>query len=425
MTLALGIDIGTSGIRTAVVAEDGRVLGMARAGHGDHAADDPARALGWWQAVEAAVAAQIAHLRDAGHDPLRIRDLAIDGTSGTMLLVDADLNPVTPALMYDSSGFGAAADIIAAVRNRAPDPASAAARALHLVTLDRGAGRAVHLMHQADFILARFAGGAVGSDDNNALKLGWDPERTQWPGWLVDAGMPERLLPKIHRPGTALGPIARDVADALGLSPDLVVHAGTTDSIAAFLATGAAAVGDAVTSLGTTLALKLVSSRRIEDPARGVYSHRLGDAWLAGGASNTGGGALAAHFTPDAIAGLSARIDPNRPTGLDYYPLPRPGERFPVNDPGLAPRLSPRPDDPVVFLQAMMEGVAAIEAEGYRALVDLGAEPPTRIFTCGGGAQNAAWTCIRARHLPAPVIGAPETEAAVGAARLARSTLID
>lgn len=36
---------------------------------------------------------------------------------------------------------------------------------------------------------------------------------------------------------------------------------------------------------------------------------------------------------------------------LDYYPLLRPGERFPVNDPGLPPRLTPRPEDDAVFLQ--------------------------------------------------------------------------
>jgi len=51
--------------------------------------------------------------------------------------------------------------------------------------------------------------------------------------------------------------------------------------------------------------------------------------WLAGGASNSGGAALLAHFTPDRMAELSPRIDPETDTGLDYYPLPAPGERFP------------------------------------------------------------------------------------------------
>lgn len=36
---------------------------------------------------------------------------------------------------------------------------------------------------------------------------------------------------------------------------------------------------------------------------------------------------------------------------LDYYPLTKPGERFPVNDPAMQPRLTPRPEDDARFLQ--------------------------------------------------------------------------
>ena len=53
------------------------------------------------------------------------------------------------------------------------------------------------------------------------------------------------------------------------------VIAGTTDSIAAFVAARCTDVGDAVTSLGSSLALKLVSETRVDDSAKGVYSHRL------------------------------------------------------------------------------------------------------------------------------------------------------
>lgn len=42
--------------------------------------------------------------------------------------------------------------------------------------------------------------------------------------------------------------------------------------------------GQAVTSLGSTLAVKLLSEVPVEDSARGIYSHRLGDLWLVGSA---------------------------------------------------------------------------------------------------------------------------------------------
>lgn len=55
-----------------------------------------------------------------------------------------------------------------------------------------------------------------------------------------------------------------------------MVCGGTTDSIAAFVAAGVSQVGEAVTSLGSTMAVKLLSEERVDDAAYGVYSHRLG-----------------------------------------------------------------------------------------------------------------------------------------------------
>ncbi len=132
-----------------------------------------------------------------------------------------------------------------------------------------------------------------------------------------------------------------DAAGRFGLPLDVAVVAGTTDGCAAFLASCASQPGDGVTSLGTTLTLKLLSDRPVFAPAYGIYSHRIGDQWLAGGASNTGGAVLAKFFSNDDIARLTPQIDPDRSTGLDFYPLARPGERFPINDPAYRPRRSP------------------------------------------------------------------------------------
>ena len=57
------------------------------------------------------------------------------------------------------------------------------------------------------------------------------------------------------------------------------------DSVAAFVAAGVSQPGEAVTSLGSTLAVKLLSEARVDDAATGVYSHRLGSTWLVGAAS--------------------------------------------------------------------------------------------------------------------------------------------
>jgi sugar (pentulose or hexulose) kinase len=196
--------------------------------------------------------------------------------------------------------------------------------------------------------------------------------------------------------------------------------AGTTDSNAATLAAGIDRPGDAVTSLGSTLVVKLCSDRPIFAARYGVYSHRIGDYWLTGGASNSGGGVLRQYFSDSELEELSRQIDPGRPLDLHYYPLIVAGERFPESDPDKQPCLQPRPQARHQFLQAMLEGIADIEAAGYTRLAELGAPFPQRVFSAGGGASNAAWRAIRERKLGVPVQTARHTESAYGAALIAR-----
>jgi sugar (pentulose or hexulose) kinase len=181
--------------------------------------------------------------------------------------------------------------------------------------------------------------------------------------------------------------------------------------------------GEAVTSLGSTLVLKLLSDTRVESSEHGVYSHWFGSRWLAGGASNAGCAVLRQFFDDRTLAALSAKIDPTVASPLDYVPLPRAGERFPVNDPALAPRLTPRPQDDAEFLHGLLESLARIEARGYALLAELGASPLRRVETAGGGAKNQVWATIRQRLLGVPVARAAHTEAAYGSALLARDGL--
>jgi sugar (pentulose or hexulose) kinase len=224
----------------------------------------------------------------------------------------------------------------------------------------------------------------------------------------------------VRIPGTVLGSVADDIAGRLGLPRGVQVIAGTTDGVAAFLATGASEIGDAVTSLGSTLVVKMLSNAPLFDAASGVYSHRLGDLWLPGGASNTGGAALLRFFTMERMAELTPRLRPDRPTGLAYYPLPAPGERFPIRDPEKPSVTEPRPDDDALFFQGLLEGIAEVEATAYERLRALGAPPVRSVRTVGGGAQNPAWTAIRARRLGIAMPEPVSLEAAYGAALLAR-----
>jgi sugar (pentulose or hexulose) kinase len=413
MAYALGLDFGTSGARAAAVNRQGQLVAQAQVGF------DPYES--WATRCHRALEALMAAIPEAvKQDTIAI---ACNGTSGTVLLCDGAGQVLTEPLLYnDDRGQSILSELqtIAPADCIALSATSSWAKVnwwrQHLALDTWQSAR--YLLHQGDWLAYQFHGQLGVSDYHNALKLGYDVGTLAYPNWL--RSRPEAsLFPNVLAPGDDIGSITAAAAERYGLPCHCRVRAGTTDSIAAFLASGANQPGQAVTSLGSTLVLKLLSQTRVDDRASGLYSHRLGDLWLVGGASNTGGAVLKHFFSDADLVRLSRNIDPDHPTGLDYYPLLQPGERFPISDPRYPPRLTPRPEDPAQFLQGLLEAMARIEAQGYEHLVALGASPLTQVWTAGGGAQNPAWTAIRQRQLPVPVAAAPETEAAVGTARLA------
>ena len=420
--LYLGIDFGTSGVRAIAIDSQEQIAAEARAPlpapirTGRGAEQAPAH---WWQALSEvldAVAAQI--------DLQRISRLAVDGTSGTLLVADQHGTPLGPALMYNDGRSLAEAKRIAAVapqHSAAHGATSALAKLLHL----NPGQEARYALHQADWIVGKLTGHFGISDENNCLKLGYDPSDKHWPAWLDKLGIRRQLLPRVVTPGTPIGPLTTSIQQRFGFSPKAQLVAGTTDSTAAFMATGASQVGEAVTSLGSTLVMKVIADRPIFSPRHGVYAQPLGEKWLVGGGSNSGGAVLLQHFSKAQMAQMTPELNPHRPTGLDFYPLNTPGERFPVSDPQLPPRLSPKPEQDLVFFQAMLEGMAHIELQGYRLLAQLGAPYPDSVRSAGGGSHNPAWTTIRQRLLAVPFVSSAQQEAAYGSALLAKRSCLD
>lgn len=419
MNVYLGIDLGTSGCRGVAIDRQSRTLAeralplppSETPAAGWHQQDPEA----WWQAVTGVLQALARDCRG-----YRVKAVAVDGTSSSLLLCDPEGRPLTPGLMYNDSR---ARDQLTLLQSLAPadspvlSASSSLAKLLHL----RGTVQAVafHALHQADWILGRLCDRFGLSDENNSLKLGFDPVRRAWPAWMDKLDLPQGCLPEVLPIATPVGTLSAKAAAETGLDQATTVVTGTTDGNAAFLATGADRIGDAVTSLGSTLVLKILSDKPVFAAAYGVYSHRLGDRWLVGGASNSGGAVCRAFFTDAQMQQLSEGMDPARPSGLDYYPLPAPGERFPVNDSTFPPRLSPRPESDVDFFQGILEGLTRIEREGYRLLQRLGAPAPRRVISIGGGAVNEPWRRMREAVLGVPVVRAERQAAAYGAALLA------
>ena len=412
MAAFFGIDFGTSGARAIAVDHQGQILAESSR------LFTPQDSLDWCDCWQRTLTALLADL------PLQIRAklqaIAINGTSGTVILSDRQGQPLDHPLLYNEErGLAVQSSLEKLVPPNHLARSSSSSLAKLLWWSEQAIFAEAHyFLHQADWLGFLLHGQLGFSDYHNALKLGYDVQKLDYPDWLKNTSFRE-ILPQVLTPGTAIAPLKPDLARQFQINPDCLICAGTTDSIAAFFASGANQPGEAVTSLGSTLVLKLLSRTYVEDLSSGVYSHRWGDLWLTGGASNAGGTVLKQFFSDQELSDLSSQIDPQIISPYDYYPLPKIGDRFPVNDPQLSPRLEPRPSQKVDFLQAILEGLAKIEAMGYQKLQGLGATSLTRIYTAGGGAKNATWREIRSRYCQVPILLSPQTEAAYGTAWLA------
>ena len=402
--LVLGIDLGTSGVRIAVIDSNCALLQSESAPYQIGLVNP----FDWRDRC----CALIGRLKpDYRH---RLKAIAVDGTSGTLLACDQQGLPLAEALPYSL----ACPHVLDQLRDLSPQggPASSAsgslARALHLVEQHQAP---LLLRHQADWISGWLLDDWSYGEEGNNLRLGWDLNKQSWPDSFIRQPWWE-ALPEIRASGSVFGPVSPQRAKDLDLPEDLLVVAGTTDSNAAVL-TADAEDDEGITVLGSTLVLKRFTDQPLA-PWPGTSNHRVGGRWLCGGASNAGAAVLKQLFPDIDLAELSRQIDPDLSSGLQLRPLPRCGERFPVDDPQLEPILTPRPVSDSLYLHGLLEGLTTIEQAGWQRLTSLGADPPKKIVTLGGGARNPQWRRLRERQLCVPIRSC-NTPPAAGVARLA------
>ncbi len=426
----VGLDLGTGGARALAVDARGTVL--ARAGvdlpanatrrEGERVEQDP---RAWRRAAGGALRALVADLPV----PAAITAVAVDATSGSFLLTDADGKPLTPGIMYsDLRGAGTTREAAAALAaDLAPygiaiAPSFAIGKALHLLRADPELPRRWRrLVHQTDWIVAQLCGRLDVTDVSTALKTGVDPERLDWPAALAEKlGLPRDRLPAVLLPGRELGRVDARGHASTGLPVGTLVVAGCTDGTAGCLASGACRTGAVNVTLGTTLTFKAVSERPLRDEAGAIYNHRHPDGgYLPGAASNTGGEWIGRCFPDADPAALDQEVADLVPGGRIAYPLEREGERFPFADASARGfGLAGIADERERFL-AGLEGTAYLERLGLERLAACGLQLVGPIHATGKGARSGLWSRIRAACCERPVTIPRETECALGAAILA------
>ncbi|MFZ0420158.1 MAG: FGGY family carbohydrate kinase [Candidatus Sulfotelmatobacter sp.] len=421
----LGIDLGTQSVRAAAVTRDGLLVGqgshpLATQRDGPRHEQNPEE---WWRATVSACRAAVDDLPASS-----IRSVAVDGTSGSILLVDHSGNALTSGLMYDDSRAVHESRIVNEVGASTwaslgyrMQSSWALPKLLWLLRENHALIRSARLAHQADFINRRLAGHEVPSDSSNALKSGYDLIHDIWPLETFNAlGVPDHILPQIVRPGTQLGTVCREAAAMTGIPAGTPIIAGMTDGCAAQIASGGLEVGSWNSVLGTTLVIKGVTADLIRDPAGVVYSHRSPDGnWLPGGASSSGAGILTQRFPGRDLDELSARASDREPASVIAYPLVSRGERFPFVAPDAEGFVIGVPVDEIDLYAALLQGVAFVERLCFDFLDLLGAPINGNLTFTGGATRSHYWCQLRADILGRPVRLPANAEPALGMAVLA------
>lgn len=426
----LGIDLGTQSVRVMAVRGDGRVSASAarpltsRRHDGRHE-QDPAE---WWSALCACAREVTAAIPAAG-----ISGVAVDATSGTILLADRHGAATSPGLMYDDNRGApylsevneAGAELWSELGYQRMQAVWALPKILWLLGEARGEDSDVRILHQTDYINERLVGHPVRTDLSSALKTGADLIRGRWPGAVFDRlGLSAAILPELGMSGSPVGVVGPHAAVATGIPQAVPVVAGLTDGCAAQLAAGCTRPGIWNSVLGTTLVLKGVSNELIIDPTGAVYSHRAPDGgWLPGGASSTGAARISTDFAGLSLAALNKSVGQRAPTPVLCYPLTGEGERFPFVAQDARAFTIGTPGDTVERYAAVLQGVAFVERLAFEHLQILGARVDAPVLLTGGGSRSHEWCQIRSDVLGLPVAVPEHADPAFGMAVLAAASV--
>ncbi len=435
----LGLDIGTSAAKAVLVDNRQAIVAQASAPLTIHAPrpgwfeQDPED---WWRAVEALVA----RLKAAA--PAAFAEVAAIGLSGQMhgaVLIDADSNPVRPAILWNDARAGAEC---AALSGAMPDlariagviamPGFTAPKLMWLGAHEpRSLARAAHIVLAKDFVRLKLTGEVATDPSDAAGTLLLDEAARVWSPALVEAaGVPMTLLPRLVESASTSGSLRPEVATAWGLPPSVVVAGGAGDIAAGAVGIGALAEGDAFVSLGTSAQVFRARDRYAPKPETLIhaFAHALPGRWFEMAALLNGAGCLdwvARLLGEEEPGALMARTEAAFRGASPVLFLPYlAGERTPLNDPdarGAFANLD-HATGPTDLVQAVLDGVAFSLAEGVAAFGDFDAAVLPAI---GGGAQSRFWLKIMASVLGRPLarLAAAEAGPAFGAARLARMAL--
>ena len=438
---AVGLDLGTSGVKAVLLSSRGDLLAEATSPltvsrpQPLWSEQSPAD---WLAATDAAMRALCAQ---AGPERWhRVRALAAAGQMHGAVLLDVQGEVLRPAILWnDGRSQAQCAELEArepATRRITANRAMAGFTAPKLMWVAQHEpavfARVAKVLLPKDWLLWQLAG-VMSSDCSDAAGTLWlDVAQRRWSdAMLAASGMRIDQMPTLHEGPDAVGDLSPRWCDAWGLPANVRIAAGAGDNAAGALGVGVVRPGQAFLSLGTSGVIFVATDGPRANPERGVHTfcHALPNTWhqmavmLSASSALSWWCGITGAMPGDVLAALPiGGVRNSAPLFLPYLS----GERTPHADPASSASFhglthAHGRDD---LSYAVIEGVAFAFADGLAALREAGSDPQ-RLLAIGGGARSDVWLQLLADTLGVVVDrpAAAEVGPALGAARLALLSL--
>jgi xylulokinase len=435
--ITLGIDCGTQSLKTvALDGNSGKIIASASKAYGlvdglpaGHLEQDPAI---WWEALEETLQKV---LSDLGPRKDEVAGIGVSGQQHGFVPLDAGHRVIRPAKLWCDTSTSLQCDEIraslggreAAISLAGNDilPGFTAPKILWLKQNESANfARLAHVALPHDFLNLRLSGTLrmeFGDASGTALL---DVRSRCWSTTVCEA-IDENLLAKLPPVGSSTEPVGKllpALADAWGLSRDVVISAGGGDNMMAALGTGNIRPGTVTASLGTSGTIFACASRPVIDSEGEIAAFcDSADHWMP--LLCTMNVTVATESFRQLFGWDHERMDreisavPPGADGLLFLPYLQ-GERTP-NLPdacGVLHGMKSSNLTPAHMARAAMEGVTLGMAYGLRRMEGLGLQP-SEIRLTGGGSKSPVWRQILANVFGHPVVTMQSAEgAALGAA---------
>ncbi len=437
MDVYLGVDVGTTHVKVAALAEDLR-LEVARAptpvgddGHGP--VHQPAALL--------ATVRMLAREAVGRLGAVRVRALAAASVGEEGVMLDRHGRTLYPALAWFARRRSRTADAFLAAHPAAETYAACGLPPDAIHSLFHWAWLSDHqpeVLRRAatwlslDALVAFECSGAAAIGPSQASRShAWSPFAEDWlPNWADAVGVRPDVLPPVRPAGSVLGPLREDALPGVPLAPGAVAVVGGHDHAVGAWAAGVGAPGVVLDSLGTAESLYALAEPGSTTTTAGLHAFlQHGRAVLpVSRAPRYVQAALHSGRGMAALARLLGRPADALDAGAANVPAGAGGMRYRAplwaDEPRGVLEAIPLESAPELVARAILEGWARASVH---ALGELGRERGRgveRVRAIGGGTRLLTWMAIRASMLPCPleVVGEPEL-VALGAALLAREAV--